>query len=95
MNKIGAAEIIVPGKELTEGGLVASIEDGTKAAELFLKENIDALVIGNMNFGMEVAVGEVLSYMRKGIYRSSISAPNQAPFRTRATGLPITGAANL
>ena len=56
MEKVGVAEIIVPGKELTQGGLVASVEDGAKAAELFLKENIDALVIGNMNFGMEVAV---------------------------------------
>ena len=46
---------------------MASVEDGAKAAELFLKENIDALVIGNMNFGMEVAVGEVLSYMRKDL----------------------------
>ena len=67
MEKVGVAEIIVPGKELTQGGLVASVEDGAKAAELFLKENIDALVIGNMNFGMEVAVGEVLSYMRKDL----------------------------
>jgi L-fucose isomerase and related proteins len=60
----GVADIIVPGKELTEGGLVGSIEDGKKAADLFLAENIDALVVGNMNFGMEVAVGETLSYMR-------------------------------
>jgi len=65
MDAVGVAEIIVPSKDLTDGGLVGSIEDGAKAAELFLKENIDALVIGNMNFGMEVAVGEVLSHMRK------------------------------
>jgi L-fucose isomerase-like protein len=64
MEAVGVARIIVPGKELTEDGLVASIEDGIKAAELFLAANIDALVIGNMNFGMEVAVGEVLGRMR-------------------------------
>jgi L-fucose isomerase-like protein len=61
------AKIVVPGKDLTEGGLVGSIEDGKKAADLFLRENIDALIVGNMNFGMEVAVGEVLSYMRKNL----------------------------
>ncbi|MCL2812977.1 MAG: hypothetical protein FWD23_00095 [Oscillospiraceae bacterium] len=67
MEKAGAAKIIVPGKDLTDGGLVGSVEDGKKAAELFLSENIDALVIGNMNFGLEVAVGEVLSQMRKDL----------------------------
>jgi len=67
MNEIGSATVIAPGKDLTGGGLVASIEDGRKAAELFLREDIDALVIGNMNFGMEVAVGEALSHMRKDI----------------------------
>lgn len=63
MEKIGGAQIIVPSKELTEGGCVSCLEDGKKAAELFLKEGIDALVIGNMNFGMEIAVGEVLRHL--------------------------------
>ena len=67
MNAVGVAEIIVPSKDLTDGGLVGSIEEGAKAAELFIRENIDALVIGNMNFGMEVAVGEVLSHLRKDL----------------------------
>jgi len=67
MEAAGTAKIVVPGKELTGGGLVSSVEDGKKAAELFLRENIDALVVGNMNFGLEVAVGEVLSYMRKDL----------------------------
>ena len=67
MNEIGTAQIVVPSKELTDGGLVGSIEEGIKTAELFLRENIDALVIGNMNFGMEVAVGEVLNRMRKDL----------------------------
>lgn len=67
MSETGTAEIIVPGKELTDGGLVSSIEDGKKAADLFLHENIDALIIGNMNFGHEVAVGEALSYMRRNL----------------------------
>ena len=63
----GFAKIVVPNKDQTEGGLVGSIEDGKFTADLFLGENIDALVIGNMNFGMEVAVGEVLSRMRKDL----------------------------
>jgi hypothetical protein len=67
MSETGTAEIIVPGKELTDDGLVSSIEDGKKAADLFLHENIDALIIGNMNFGHEVAVGEALSYMRRNL----------------------------
>jgi len=67
MGGVGVAEIVVPPKTLTDGGLVGSLEDATKTAELFLRENIDALVIGNMNFGLEIAVGEVLNHMRKDL----------------------------
>ena len=67
MSAVGTAAVIVPPKDMTAGGLVSSIDDGKKCADLFLRENIDALIIGNMNFGMEVAVGEVLSRMRKDL----------------------------
>lgn len=65
LNGIPGLELIVPNKELTQFGCVSSVEDGKRAAELFLREGIEGLLIGNMTFGMEVAVSTVLTSMRK------------------------------
>lgn len=65
MEKADNVKIIVPSCELTEDGCVSTPEEGKKALELYRAEQIDALVIGNMTFGMEVAVGEVLSGLNK------------------------------
>ncbi len=67
LKKIPGLDLVVPGTELTEDGCVGSYEDALKTAELFLKENIQGLIIGNMTFGMETAVGTLLSKMRKDL----------------------------
>lgn len=63
--KIPGLEVVVPSEALTRDGLLSSLEDGRKIAELFQRENVQGIMIGNMNFGMEVAVGEMLSLMRR------------------------------
>ena len=63
--KIPGLEIVVPSEELTENGCVGTLEEGMKTADLLLKEDIQGLIIGNMNFGYETAVGALLSKMRK------------------------------
>ena len=51
--KIPGLEIVVPSEDLTEDGCVGTVEEGLKTAELFLKENVQGIIIGNMNFGLE------------------------------------------
>ncbi len=63
--KIPGLEIVVPSTELTEDGCVGTVDEGIATAELFLKENVQGLIIGNMNFGFETAVGALLSKMPK------------------------------
>lgn len=64
-DKIPGLEIIVPSTELTEDGCVGTVEEGIATADLFLKEQVQGLIIGNMNFGFETAVGALLSKMPK------------------------------
>ena len=63
--KIPGLEIVVPSEELTQDGCVGTVEEGMKAADLFNKENVQGLIIGNMNFGFETAIGAMLSKIRK------------------------------
>lgn len=65
LQTIPGLELVVPSKQLTPIGCVSDVEDGKKAAKLFNDEDIQGLLIGNMTFGMEVAVGTVLSHLRK------------------------------
>lgn len=67
MSGFDEIEIITPSPEMTADGCVSTPEEGKIALELFLSERIDALIIGNMTFGMEVAVGEVLSGLPKDL----------------------------
>ncbi len=67
LNKIPGISLVVPGRDLTPDGCVSSCEDAIKTAELFNRENIQGLIIGNMTFGMETAVGALLSKMRKDL----------------------------
>jgi L-fucose isomerase-like protein len=67
LEKIPGIELVVPSKSLTNIGCVSSVEDGRKAAELFRREGIQGLLIGNMDFGMEVAVSTVLNAMDKSL----------------------------
>ena len=63
--EIPGLDVVVPSEELTRDGLLSSLEDGRIIAELFRHEDVQGIMIGNMNFGMEVAVGELLSLMRR------------------------------
>ncbi len=67
LKKIPGITLVEPGRDLTPDGCVSSIEDAKKALELFKHEDIQGLIIGNMTFGMETAVGAVLSGIRKDI----------------------------
>ena len=67
LKKIPGISLVVPGRELTPDGCVGSYEDAQKTAELFLRERIQGLIIGNMTFGMETAVGALLSRMPKDL----------------------------
>src|SRR5688572_4011332 len=65
LKEIPGMELVVPSKELTDIGCVSSVEEGKKVAEFFLQEKVKGVLIGNMTFGMEVAVGTFLNYMPK------------------------------
>lgn len=61
MEKIPGLEIVVPSEELTDSGCVGTLEEGMKVAELFKKEDVKGVIIGNMNFGHETSLGPILS----------------------------------
>jgi len=65
LQQIPGIELVVPSKKLTELGCVSTVEEGKRALELFKKEDIQGLLVGNMTFGMEVAVATVMSGLRK------------------------------
>ncbi len=65
LQAVPGLDLVVPPKDLTEFGCVSSVEDGKAALALFKREDIQGLLIGNMTFGMEVAVGTVLNGLRK------------------------------
>lgn len=67
LKDIPGMELIVPSKKMTDFGCVSSIEDGKKVLDLFKKEDIQGLLIGNMTFGMEVAVSTVLNGLNKSL----------------------------
>jgi L-fucose isomerase-like protein len=65
MERIPGLELVVPSHELTRDGCVNDIPEARKALKLFLDEGIQGLIIGNMTFGMEVAVGTLLEGIRR------------------------------
>ena len=65
LENVPGLDLVVPSKDLTEFGCVSKVEEGKAALELFQREGIQGLLIGNMTFGMEVAVGTVLNGLRK------------------------------
>lgn len=84
---IPGLEIVVPSEDLTEDGCVGTVEEGLKTAELFLKENVQGIIIGNMNFGLEIAVSALMSKMRKDmpvLHFATKSGP-YSEFGNRAT----------
>lgn len=67
LKQIPGLELVVPSKELTNIGCVSTVDEGKKVAEYFIQEKVKGILIGNMTFGMEVAVGTFLNYTSKDI----------------------------
>jgi L-fucose isomerase-like protein len=67
LETIPGLDLVVPSKEMTGDGCVSDVEQAKRVLEYFKRENIQGLLIGNMTFGMEVAVGTILSGMEKDI----------------------------
>lgn len=65
LESIPGIDLIVPSKEMTVDGCVSDVEEGKRVLEYFKKEDIKGLIVGNMTFGMEVAVGTILSGLPK------------------------------
>ncbi|OGP61215.1 MAG: hypothetical protein A2V67_10005 [Deltaproteobacteria bacterium RBG_13_61_14] len=51
-------QAVAPDERLCRHGLVESLEEGKKAAELFRREKVAGVVIGAMNFGNEIPAAE-------------------------------------
>ena len=87
LQNIPGIDLVVPGHDLTPDGCVSSVEDAMKTVELFKQEDVQGIIIGNMTFGMETAVGALLSHIRKDmpiIHFATKSGPI-APDGSRAT----------
>lgn len=68
LEEMEGIELVVPGKELTRAGCIGEdLDDARKVAELFRRENVQGLLVGNMNFAYELALGVILDAMPKDI----------------------------
>ena len=65
LEAIPGIELVVPTRAMTGDGCVSDEAQARLLLEYFQRENIQGLLIGNMTFGMEVAVGTLLSGLRK------------------------------
>src|SRR5688500_2519525 len=65
LKNIPGLELVVPSKEFTDIGCVSTVEEGKKVAAFFKEQDVKGIIIGNMTFGMEVAVGTFLNYTSK------------------------------
>lgn len=65
LEKIPGISLVVPSREMTADGCINTPEDGFKTLELFKKEDVQGLIIGNMTFGHEISIGAMLSGLRK------------------------------
>jgi L-fucose isomerase-like protein len=58
---IPGLDLVVPSREMTGDGCVSTVEQARQVLDWFQREKIQGLIVGNMTFGMEVAVGAILS----------------------------------
>jgi L-fucose isomerase-like protein len=65
LEQVPGLELVAPTREMTGDGCVSEVAQAQQVLEYFIRENIQGLLIGNMTFGMEVAVGALLSGLRK------------------------------
>ncbi len=67
LRNIPGMDLVVPSKELTGDGCVSDVKQAKLTLDLFRKEGIQGILIGNMTFGMEVAVGTILNGLSKNM----------------------------
>ena len=60
LERIPGLDLVVPDRALTGDGCVSTVEQARQVLKLFLERRIQGLIVGNMTFGMEVAVGTLL-----------------------------------
>lgn len=87
LNEIPGIEVVVPSEKLTDYGCVGTPEEGRKVLELFKKEDVQGVIIGNMNFGHETSLSPLLSGLRKDmpiLHFATLSGPF-SPQGNRAT----------
>lgn len=65
LKTIPGIEVVVPSADMTEAGCVGTVEEGMKTLELFRKEDVKGVIIGNMNFGHETSLSPLLSGLPK------------------------------
>ena len=65
LESIPGLELACPTHEMTGDGCVSDEAQARQLLAYFKREDIQGLLIGNMTFGMEVAVGTLLSGLRK------------------------------
>lgn len=62
LESIPGTDLVVPSKELTGDGCVRNLEQARKTLELFQKEKVEGIILGNMTFGQEIStVGTIIS----------------------------------
>jgi L-fucose isomerase-like protein len=67
LGKVPGLELVVPGPDLTERGLVATIAEGRHTLDLFQRKGVAGVIVGGMTFGHETsAIGVVVAGMPKG-----------------------------
>ena len=59
LGRLEEVEVVVPGPDLTPGGLVRGDEDAEKVVKLFQEAGVEGLIIGTMTFGDEVSAVHV------------------------------------
>ena len=61
MQQIPGLSLVAPDARMTGDGCISDVNQGRQVLDYFLHESVEGLIIGNMTFGMEVAVGTILS----------------------------------
>jgi L-fucose isomerase-like protein len=65
--RVPGLDLVVPDESLTRRGLVYSLEEGERARDLFLREQVAGVIVGGMTFGHETsAVGVVIAGLPPG-----------------------------
>ena len=61
LKEIPGVKLVVPSRELTVDGCLSTPEEGKKVLDLFMREGVKGVIIGNMTFGHETSLSPFLS----------------------------------